>query len=206
MSRIALLTLLAQYVGAWKFEDGPGRSWEVRVPLPHTCFAVLERRRHRLILRRDSSCVVPRSLWQGPGDKPKIVCHVDTCNSLWSMGVREDQLVGYFGADVTASRPRCSVAVWLGGKVMIEGWQEGAAAASVAPRFAPPVRRRDAAILRHHLQDGPTCRAVGAWQSATGDSEIAVRTERQSATGGLHPGVPCTVRSVRSCNRVWAPR
>ena len=56
MRRVALLALLAQSVGAWKFEDGPGRSWEVRVPLPHTCFAVLERRRHRLILRRDSSC------------------------------------------------------------------------------------------------------------------------------------------------------
>ena len=53
MSRVALLALLAQYVGAWKFEDGPGRSWEV----PHASFAVLvERRCHRLILRRDSSC------------------------------------------------------------------------------------------------------------------------------------------------------
>eukprot|EP00971_Amphidinium_carterae_P249052 4943622-Amphidinium_carterae.1 len=33
----------------------------------------------------------------GIGTKPKIICHVDACESLWSMGVREDQLVGYFG-------------------------------------------------------------------------------------------------------------
>ena len=115
MSRVALLALLAQYVGAWKFEDGPGRSWEVLcVPPPHTCFAVLERRRHRLILRRDSSCIAQRPLWQGPGDKPKIVCHVDTCNSLWSMSVREDQLVGYFGADVTEWSNLCHAGLCMG--------------------------------------------------------------------------------------------
>ena len=115
MSRVALLALLAQYVGAWKFEDGPGRSWEVLcVPPPHTCFAVLERRRHRLILRRDSSCIAQRPLWQGPGDKPKIVCHVDTCNSLWSMSVREDQLVGYFGADVSAMSNLCHAGLCMG--------------------------------------------------------------------------------------------
>ena len=117
MSRVGLLALLAQYVGAWKFEDGPGRSWEVRVPRPHTSFAVLERRRHRLILRRDSSCVAPRPLWQGPGVKPKIVCQMDACNSLWSMGVREDQLVGYFGFgadDVTAWSNLCHGGLCMG--------------------------------------------------------------------------------------------
>ena len=28
--------------------------------------------------------------------KPKVVCHIDVCESLWVMGVREDQIVGYF--------------------------------------------------------------------------------------------------------------
>lgn len=35
--------------------------------------------------------------FQGQGSTPKIVCHVDVCESLWSMGVGADQLVGYFG-------------------------------------------------------------------------------------------------------------
>ena len=31
----------------------------------------------------------------------KIICHIDVCESLWSMGVRSDQLKGYFGGDPT---------------------------------------------------------------------------------------------------------
>ena len=52
------VTITAASAGVWKFEDGPGRSWEVRVPRPQTSFAVLERRRHRLILPHDSSCAL----------------------------------------------------------------------------------------------------------------------------------------------------
>jgi len=38
-----------------------------------------------------------RRVWSGHGKKPTVVCHVDMCNSLWSMGVRQDQMIGYFG-------------------------------------------------------------------------------------------------------------
>jgi hypothetical protein len=41
--------------------------------------------------------------WSGalsdPSAKPKVVCHIDVCESLWEMGVREDQIVGYFNGN-----------------------------------------------------------------------------------------------------------
>jgi len=45
--------------------------------------------------------------WSGSGNKPKILCHVDICESLWHMGVRTDQLVGYFGGDMSDVTQRC---------------------------------------------------------------------------------------------------
>ena len=41
------------------------------------------------------------------GSKPKIICHIDVCESLWSMGVRSDQLKGYFGGDPTDWKQLC---------------------------------------------------------------------------------------------------
>ena len=45
----------------------------------------------------------PGRSWTGTGDKPTIICHIDICDSLWSMGVRSDQMIGYFGGDVMDS-------------------------------------------------------------------------------------------------------
>jgi hypothetical protein len=45
----------------------------------------------------------PGRFYSGSGMKPKIICHSDACDSLWSMGVREDQLVGYYGVSLTAT-------------------------------------------------------------------------------------------------------
>ena len=36
--------------------------------------------------------------FSGDGSKPKIVCHPDVCDSLWRLGLRSDQLVGYFSS------------------------------------------------------------------------------------------------------------
>jgi hypothetical protein len=41
------------------------------------------------------------------GRKPKIICHIDVCESLWAMGVRSDQLKGYFGGDPTDWNQLC---------------------------------------------------------------------------------------------------
>ena len=51
----------------------------------------------------------PGRFYSGSGTKPKIICNADACDSLWSMGVREDQLVGYYGASLTAT-----AAAWNG--------------------------------------------------------------------------------------------
>ena len=44
---------------------------------------------------------------QGAGAKPTLICHIDICDSLWAMGVRTDQMKGYFGADASAWPSLC---------------------------------------------------------------------------------------------------
>jgi hypothetical protein len=44
---------------------------------------------------------------KGTALMPKIICHVDICESLWHMGVRNDQLLGYFGGDMADVTKRC---------------------------------------------------------------------------------------------------
>ena len=39
--------------------------------------------------------------------KPKVVCHIDICESLWAMGVREDQIVGYFNGNPNSWAGQC---------------------------------------------------------------------------------------------------
>ena len=47
----------------------------------------------------------PGRTWSGKAAKPKIICHVDACDSLWNMGIH-DELVGYFGCVVRGSHWR----------------------------------------------------------------------------------------------------
>ena len=44
---------------------------------------------------------------QGTGNRPTIICHIDICESLWSMGVRADQMKGYFGGDANSWSALC---------------------------------------------------------------------------------------------------
>lgn len=32
----------------------------------------------------------------GAAESPRVICHVDVCDTLWNMGLH-DHLVGYFG-------------------------------------------------------------------------------------------------------------
>ena len=36
-----------------------------------------------------------------------MVCHIDICESLWAMGVREDQIVGYFNGNPNSWAGQC---------------------------------------------------------------------------------------------------
>ena len=51
---------------------------------------------------RHSPCIL-----QGTGNRPTIICHIDICDSLWSMGVRADQMKGYFGGDANSWSALC---------------------------------------------------------------------------------------------------
>ena len=48
-----------------------------------------------------------RRSWSGSSPKPRIACHIDACDSLWSMGVRSDQLVGYYDSNGVDGNSEC---------------------------------------------------------------------------------------------------